>query len=447
MARSTEAVGIVGLGYVGLTTAACFAARGVKTVGIDVDEEKIAGISRGKPPFVEEGLEEMLRKALKRGYLNVTSDYDALADARIYYITVGTPNTRKGSIDLSSVKSASRSIGKVLRSSEWYKLVVVKSTVTPGTTSQVVRPLLDSESHRRQDNFGLAANPEFLREGHAIEDTMHPDRLVIGASDLTSERTLVSFYRGFYRSLPKTIRTTPVNAELIKYASNSFLATKISFINEIANLCANIPGADVSVVAKGMGLDKRIAPSFLRAGLGYGGSCFPKDVQTLIKLAEQVHVNMSIATTAHKANRRQALVAIELTQKLIGDISGKKIAMLGLAFKPDSDDMREAVSLRLIRELMNKGAKVTAYDPAAVPNARRIFGDRIDYSKSVKECLNRADCCIVVTEWPEFSKLRPAHFKKLMRTPAVVDGRRVLDPQLFVKSGVRFAAVGYSGST
>lgn len=447
MAKRTEPVGIVGLGYVGLTTAACFAARGVTTVGIDVDEGKITSLSRGKPSFVEEGLEEMLLKALKRRYLNVTSDYDALADARIYFITVGTPNTGKGSIDLSSVKSASRSIGKVLRNSEGYKLVVVKSTVTPGTTSNVVRHLLDSESHRRQGDFGLAANPEFLREGHAIEDTMHPDRLVIGASDTTSERTLFSFYRGFYGTLPKTIRTTPVNAELIKYASNSFLATKISFINEIANLCASIPGADVAVVANGMGLDKRIAASFLRAGLGYGGSCFPKDVQALIKLAEQVHVNMSIAMAAHKANTRQALVAIELAQKLIGDISGKKIAILGLAFKPGSDDMREAVSLRLIPELMNKGAKVTAYDPAAVPNARRIFGKRINYSRSVRECLNRADCCIVVTEWPEFSKLRPGHFKKSMRTPAVVDGRRVLDPQLFVKSGVRFAAVGYSGST
>lgn len=435
-------IGMVGLGHVGLSTAVSIAARGITTVGIDIDKERLKTISRGQSPFKEQSIPRLLAETVRSGKLRVTSDPSALADTEIQFITVQTPSSNDGTIDLTHVRNAASSIGKALRGSEGYKLVVVKSTVTPGTTAGVVRPMLELESHRKPNEFGLAVNPEFLREGRAIEDTMHPDRIVIGTNDERSERTLVSFYRRLYRRLPKTVLTTPVNAELVKYASNAFLATKVTFINEIANLCFKLKGADVSVVAKGMGLDKRIAPWFLRAGLGYGGSCFPKDVSALLKAAESVGVDLSVAEAAAKGNEKQPLVGVDLAESLVGGIRGKRIALLGLAFKPDSDDMRDAVSLRLVPELLRRGAEVVAYDPAAMANARRLLGEKIEYAESRKACLKGADCCIVVTEWDEFSKLRPKDFKESMRTPAVVDGRGVLNRKQFLESGVRFSAVG-----
>jgi len=822
--RSPASVGVIGLGYVGLTTAVCLASKGIKTIGIDNDEKKLEGIVRSQVPFIESGMNELLPKVLKGGRLRVASAYDALVDTSIQFITVGTPSSSDGSIDLSYVHSAARSIGRTIRNSHRYKLIVVKSTVTPGTTRGVVKPALESESHKKLGEFGLASNPEFLREGRALADTLRPDRLVIGTEDTKSERFLISLFRRFYRKLPPTLFTTTVNAELIKYASNAFLATKVTFINELANLCAKLPGADVSVVARGMGLDRRIAPGFLSAGLGFGGSCvppsekvqatnglkpigeirpgervlahdgryhevtqvysrhfdgnlmkihgrglhsfpivctpehpilvgrrritgasrlynnrgrrklmnaagfeepvflaasevqhgdvlflpspipaspqipavpyetvyqrkrpasvahvavtselqylfgvylaegsiwdenvewvlhgreldiveeldtittkhfghrtrvrdkrgngiharisskplaiylrstfgthawgkkvpqdwvtslpedhliqllrgmmrgdgsnsggrydftttsehlwnfvqlsllrlripfsshknpervgvdgvhhresftvrvtdtetinrvihvaqrierrrkkynvsafrggyfafpvsqvsqipysgevrnlevegansfvlqggtvhncLPKDVNALLRAAERAGVRLGVAEAAVGVNMKQPLVAIELAEDLVGDLRGKRVALLGLAFKPDSDDMRDAVSLRLIKELEKRKAKVVAYDPAAMPNAKKILGERIMYSNSALDCLRGADCCIIVTEWKEFSKLRPKHFEEAMRTPAVVDGRRALDPEPFVRSAVGFAAVG-----
>lgn len=438
-------VGVVGLGYVGLPTAVCFAAKGIPTIGVDVDDARVAKIAKGNTPIMEPRLPNLLSKTLRSGRLRVESSYDALSEADICFVTVGTPASRDGTIDLSHVNRAARSIGKILRHSR-YKTVVIKSTVIPGTTGGIVKSAIESESHKSLGDFGLASNPEFLREGHSVEDTLRPDRIVIGACDKESERTLDSFYRRLYERLPKTILTTPVNAELIKYASNSFLATKITFINEFANLCAKIPGADVSVVARGIGLDKRIAPSFLRAGLGFGGSCLPKDLQALLKVAAKANAKLGVAAAARAGNERQVPVAVQLAERLIGSLEGKRIAILGLAFKPDSDDMREAVSLRLIDELKRRDAKVVAYDPAAIPNARKVLGETIDYRSSATACLRGADCCIMVTEWKEFSKLHPKHFEATMRTPAVVDGRRILDPEEFTGSGVRFAAIGLGQS-
>ncbi len=439
----TNAVGIVGLGYVGLTTAVCFANRGFQTIGVDVDKGKLAKIARGQLPFVEPGLAKILQNQLRTKRLTVTTNYDELTRARVQFITVGTPSSDGGSNDLRYVRKAAASVGQVLRESDEYHLVVVKSTVTPGATQVVVRPALESASRKKFGEFGLAANPEFLREGKALEDTMRPNRLVIGTEDKKSQTELLTLYRALYRHrMPKIVLTSTINAELIKYASNSFLAAKITFINEIANLCQRLPGADVAVVAQAMGLDKRIAPGFLRAGLGYGGSCFPKDTNALLRFASTLGVELGVAQAASSRNEKQYRVAIELAESLVGSLRGKRVALLGLAFKPDSDDMREATSLRLVHELLRLGARVVAFDPVASKNAKKIIGDRIDYASSVKDCLDGTDCCILVTEWPEFSKISPRQVKALMKTPAVVDGRRILDGNKFLRNGIRFAALG-----
>jgi UDPglucose 6-dehydrogenase len=318
--------------------------------------------------------------------------------------------------------------------------------VTPGTTVDVVKPTLEFETGMKLGDFGLATNPEFLREGRAVSDTMSPDRIVIGTLDRFSEASLVSLYKGFLKQLPTVVKTTPTNAELIKYASNSFLATKVTFVNEIANLCSKFPGADVSTVARGMGLDMRIGPQFLKAGLGYGGSCFPKDVKALLAAAREKGVRLGVAAAADSGNEARPSVAVELAERLIGDLSKKRIAVLGLAFKPGSDDMREAVSVKVVKLLQKRGARVSAYDPVANSNARRVIGNTVRFCSSARSCLTGSDCCIVVTEWSEFAELRPGQLKRLMRTPTVVDGRRILRPELFIRAGVKFAAVGLGPS-
>ena len=439
---SQTSVGVVGLGHVGLCTAVAFASRRIATIGIDVDEEKVRSISRGKAPFVEKDLPGFLSRAISSKRLTTSSDASELASAAHIFITVPTPNSHDGSIDLSFVKSAIETIGGVLKESRGYKVVVVKSTVTPGTALNELLPTITRAAGKKLGEFGLASNPEFLREGHAIEDTLHPDRIVIGTEDRKSQRGMLSLYRTFYGRLPRCLLTTTVNAELVKYASNSFLATRVSFINEIANLCARLQGADVSVVAEGMGLDSRIGRTFLRAGLGFGGSCFPKDVSALLMASEAAGAKLGVVEAAALTNKSQPFVAVDLAEGLVGDLRGKRVALLGLAFKPESDDMRDAVSLELIPRLVEKGAAVVAYDPAAMENARAKLGETIEYASSARECLRRADCCILVTEWPQFSRLRPVDFKGLMRVPAVVDGRRLFSADSFLKSGVKFSAVG-----
>lgn len=426
----------MGLGYVGLSTAVCFASRGIECLGVDTDEKKIESLKRGKVPFVEPGLPESLRKAVDDEKLTFRSDYRGiLSSARVVFMTVGTPSRRGGSIDLSQVKAASISLGKALRTQKGYALIVVKSTVTPGTTERVVRPALEKYSAKKLGEYGLVANPEFLREGNAITDTLSPDRIVIGADDGRSGRKLKAFYERFYGSqLPRVLLTNTVNAELIKYASNAFLATKVSFINEIANLCNRVPGSDVSVVAKGMGLDKRIGPQFLEAGLGYGGSCFPKDVDALLALAGGLRARLSIVNAASEVNSEQPLEAVKLARKMLGSLEGKRIALLGLAFKPGTDDMREAVSTRLIREFLRNGSSVVAYDPAAIPNARRLFGRLVGYADSVKSCLLGSDCCIIVTEWNDFKVLGPDDFS-VLKNQALVDGRKDLRPSQVREEG------------
>jgi UDPglucose 6-dehydrogenase len=441
-----KSISIVGTGYVGLCTAVGFASRGYKVVASTHDPEKAELINKGIPPFFEYGLEEMLQKVVKKGYLKCVLDREeAVLNTGITIISVSTPSQPDGSIDLRFIESSAREIGEALNKKDAYHLVVVKSTVVPGTTENMVKPSVEESSGKRCGvDFGLCMNPEFLREGSALYDTLHPDRVIIGEHDEKSGDVLESLYRDFLgEEMPPMIRTNLPTAELIKYANNAFLATKISFINTVANICEKIPGADVTVIAEGVGLDKRISPLFLRAGLGYGGSCFPKDVKALVAFSKSLGYSPVFFNAVEDVNNVQPYQAVRLAKKLTGDLAGKRVAVLGLAFKPDTDDMREAVSIRVINELLEEGASVVAYDPKAVVNARYVFGDKIEYAKSSVECLEDADCCIVVTEWDEFKQLGPEVFIEHMKSPLVIDGRRIYDPQKFSRR-LKFAAIGLS---
>jgi UDPglucose 6-dehydrogenase len=437
-------VSVVGMGYVGLCTAVAFARRGYNVVASETDMEKISLINRGVPPFHEPEISEMLAKVLKSGHFKCTSNTKtAILNTEITFITVGTPSKPDGSIDLRYIKNSAKEIGSALSNKDSYHLVVVKSTVIPGTTENMVKPILEESSGKKCGvDFGLCANPEFLREGSALHDTFNPDRIIIGEHDKKSGDVLEALYREFYaEKMPLVVRTTPINAELIKYASNAFLATKISFINTIANICERMPGADVTVVAKGVGLDRRIGPFFLNAGLGYGGSCFPKDLRALIQHSRSLGYEPKLLEAVENINKNQPQRAIELCKKLLGELKDKRIAILGLAFKPNTDDMREAPSTTIIRQLLKEGAKVVVYDPAAIPNAKAIFKEEVEYANSALECLKGADCCILITEWEEFKKLKLEDFIQNMHTAILLDGRRMFDPGEFSRK-IKFAAIG-----
>lgn len=438
-----DAISILGLGYVGLTLAVCFAHKGLKVVGFDVDPEKVRMINGGRSPFYEPGLEVLLGEASKKSLLSCTDNSsEALRDTAISFITVGTPSNPDGSIDLKFVKSASEIIGRGLEPKGSYHLVVVKSTVIPGTTERLVKTSIEKFSHKGcGDGFGLCVNPEFIGEGSALQDTLDPDRLVIGEHDEESGDVLEAFYEKFHApNIPPIVRTNLQNAELIKYASNAFLAMKVSFIDQMANLCERIPDSDVEVVARGVGLDRRVGPGFLKAGLGWGGSCFPKDLRALLRFSRSKGVPLPLTEATLTINEAQPSRAVEIAEKLMVDLNGKKVAILGLSFKPGTDDMRSAVSTKVIDELLRRGTSIAVYDPAAMENAKKILGDRVEYCGSALECLIGADCAIMVTEWPELSELRPEDFISQMRRPVVIDGRRLYDPEEFSQR-LRYAAI------
>ena len=437
-------ISIVGTGYVGLCTAVGFATKGCNVIAATHDPEKAALINKGIPPFHEPGLEESLQNALKKSRLSCVLDREkAVLNSDITFITVGTPSQPDGSIDLKYIKSAALEIGKALNKKDTYHLVVVKSTVVPDTTENVVKPTLEKHSNKKCGiDFGLCMNPEFLREGSALHDTLRPDRIIIGEHDKKSGDVLEALYRDFYgEEMPPLIRTNLPTAELIKYANNAFLATKISFINQVANICEKIPGADVTVVAQAVGLDKRIGPLFLNAGLGYGGSCLPKDVKALIAFSRSLGYDPTLLNSVEDVNKVQPNKSVELARRLVGNLQGKRVAILGLAFKPNIDDMREAVSIKIINQLLEEGANIVAYDPAATNNAKKIFKDRIEYATSAIECISGADCSIIVTEWGQFKKLKPEDFSQNMRQPILVDGRRIYNPKDFSQK-LKFAAIG-----
>ena len=440
----TPAISIIGVGYVGLCTGVGFASKGFSVVAADNDSEKIAKLKEGTPTFYEPNLHSLLKETIENGLLHLTNSTEkAVVETEITYIAVGTPSKLDGSIDLKFIEAASYEIGKALSNKTEYHTVVVKSTVVPGTTQNRVKPILERNSQKKcGEGFGLCMNPEFLRQGSAFHDTFHPDRVVIGQYDKNSGDAIERLNRKFYQDdLPPVILTTLSTAELIKYASNSLLATKISFINTIANICEKIPEADVTVVAKAVGMDKRIGPLFLNAGLGYGGSCFPKDVKALIACSKAYGYEPKILESVEEVNETQSLKAVEFCKEQLFSLEGKKIAILGLAFKPDTDDMREARVIPIINQLLKEGANVSVYDPVAIPVAQKIFKNQVQFASSTIDCLTNADAAILVTEWEEFKNLTPNDFSFNMKQAILFDGRRIYNPQVFSKT-LKFKAIG-----
>ena len=442
MKTKTASVSIVGMGYVGLCAAATFASRGIRTIGIDIDPERVQQIRKGKAPLREPQLDRMLKNAVQKDLLDATSDISSVADTSTTFLTVGTPSGPDGSIDLSFVKKAVTDLGRALGRKSGYHLVAVKSTVVPGTTSKIVKPILEHSTRTRiGPKLGLCANPEFLKEGTAINDALHPDKIVIGSSDQKSADHLTKLYKRFYQGkLPPVILTNPESAELVKYASNAFLATKVSFINTIANIAQQTPGVDVGTIAEAIGLDPRIGSLFLKAGPGYGGSCFHKDLQALINYSQERGYDPILFRATEETNGKQAQKVVDMTETLLGSLADKKIAVLGLAFKKDTDDIREAASLRVIESLKKKRAQVVAYDPTAMPNAKKIFPEQIDYAENAHSALKGADCAIIMTEWDEFRKFTAKDFHAYMKSPNIVDARRILDPNGFRE--INYVAVG-----
>jgi UDPglucose 6-dehydrogenase len=424
--------------------AVCLAKHGYEVTGIDPNTALIQKLSRGEAPFYEPNLGEYVKSATETGKLRATPNYESNSKADLTYIAVGTPSREDGSIDLGYVKEAAGMIGRSLRNASQHQLVVVKSTVLPGTARSLVKPTIEKESGKiGGKDFSVCSNPEFLREGRAIHDTELPDRIIIGSDQPSATERLETIYRAFHGgNLPTVIKTSFENAELIKYANNAFLATKVSFINSIAGIAERVPNADVKSIAQGIGLDDRIGPKFLNAGLGWGGSCFPKDLAALLHFSQTAGSDPELIRAVIDTNRRQAEKATEFAKQALGSFEGKRIAILGLSFKPETDDLRDAVSIPIINSLLKNGADVRAWDPRAMTEARRIFGDHIKYSADALDCLNQTDCCILVTEWPEFKNIRPETFAGKMRQPIVIDGRRVYDPVEFRKAGIRLQAIG-----
>ncbi len=416
-------ISIIGTGYVGTVTGACFAHLGNDVVCVDVDQKRVDMLNSAVPPIYEEGLEELL-KAHSGKNLRATLDYDdAINHTDISFICVPTPCDDSGKIDLRFIREASRSIGKRLKNKNSYHVVVVKSTVVPQTTEKAVTSELEKESGKKAGkDFGVGMNPEFLREGKAVYDFQHPDRIVIGADDAKASKIIKSLYASYTCPILETDTKT---AEMIKYVSNSFLATKISFSNEVGNICKRL-GIDTYKVMKGVGMDARISPQFLNSGLGFGGSCFPKDVKALIGKASEVDYEPVLLKTVLKVNDAQPDMLMQLLKKHVPDLKSKKIAVLGLAFKNDTDDIRESRAIAVIGALLAEGASVSAYDPMAAENMKRVFPN-ISYHKTSADALKDADACIIATEWGEFSKLNREF--ECMKKRIVIDGRKVLDPE------------------
>ncbi len=426
-------VAVAGTGYVGLVTGVCLAENGNEVTCVDIDENKIARMEQGISPIYEPGLEELMHKNKER--LHYTTDYQsAYEDADVIFIGVGTPEKKDGSANLTYVYRVVEQIAETVRKD---CVVVVKSTVPIGTNDKVENLLKNNLKH--PVNISVASNPEFLAQGTAIRDTLHASRIVLGVEDKLAEDTLRAVYAGF-KDVPLLI-TNRKSAEMIKYASNDFLALKISYINEIANLC-EIVGANIDDVAKGMGYDARIGDRFLHAGIGYGGSCFPKDTKALNWLASYNDAELKTIKAAIEVNEQQKLKLLKKSRKYYPDFTGLTVAVLGLTFKPGTDDLREAPSLVNIPIILEDNAKVKAWDPVGQENFRRKFPDDITYCDSIAETLKDADICFIFTEWPEVRALTPEDFLTSMKKPIVLDGRNCLDHESFHSSDVIYESIG-----
>ena len=429
-------IAVIGTGYVGLVTGACFAEFGVDVTCVDVDEEKIERLLNGVMPIYEPGLEHLVAKNTQAGRLRFTTDVrQAIEQALLIFLAVGTPPKPDGSPDLSFVEAAACSIADYMNG---YKVVVTKSTVPIGT-GEHIRKLI-AERKKTKATFGVVSNPEFLREGAAINDFMRPDRVVIGSRDEEAVAIMKDLYRPLYLIEAPFVITSLEAAELTKYAANAFLAMKVSFINEVANLCDKI-GCDVHDVARAIGMDKRIGSKFLHPGPGFGGSCFPKDTRAMSSVAKQFDCESLIVDAVIEVNQRQGGLMLTKIKGLVGSLKGKTIAVLGLAFKPETDDMREAPALGIIRSMLDDDAKVRAYDPVAMSEAKKILPD-IEYAEDEYAAVTGADALVFVTEWNQFRALDLARIRDLMSTPKVADLRNIYDPEDMKELGFEYVGVG-----
>ena len=417
-------IAVIGLGFVGLTLSSVLASKGITTIGIDSDRKKCSKIAKGIPTFFEPNLEKTLKKALKEK-LTITNKLSSIINCDFIFITVGTPQKKNGEIDLSFIKTVTSSVGKVISKTKKKPIVLIKSTVIPGTMKNVVLQILERNSKKKAGkDFGLISNPEFLQESRAIQDTIKPHAVVLGGYKTKFMKKAEKFFSRFNPNAPIII-TNHQTAEMIKYANNSFLATKISFINQIANICQGIPDANIDDVADTIGLDPRIGNLFLNAGPGYGGSCLPKDMKAIINLSSKMGVNPTLLTAVEKINKQQINYIVTLIKQNIGKIRGKKLTILGVAFKPGTDDVRDSAGIDLVKRLLKLGTKITIHDPKALENARKIFHDNIEYAKSVPSALKDCNCAIIMTQWNDYEKINNQTIKQMAKK-FIIDTRRVL---------------------
>lgn len=433
-------IAIVGTGYVGLVSGACFAEVGVDVTCVDVDKNKVEALLRGEIPIYEPGLDEIVKRTVQAGRLHFTTDLSSCLDeVEVVFSAVGTPPDEDGSADLKNVLAVAREFG---RSIHKYTILAIKSTVPVGTAAKVTA-VIREELDRRSEHvdFEVVSNPEFLKEGAAVKDFLSPDRIIVGVESPRAEEVMTKLYRPFMVSKPRIHFMDIPSAEMTKYAANAMLATRISFMNDIANLCDRV-GANVDMVRKGIGADSRIGSKFLYPGSGYGGSCFPKDVKALISTAREHGYRMQVVEAVDAVNERQKEVVVVKLRQLLGDLRGKRIALWGLAFKPDTDDMREAPSLVVIERLLAAGAKVRAYDPIAMTECRRRLGERISYGQNMYEALVDADAVALLTEWKEFRIPSWEIMRRTMRRRVLVDGRNIYDRVEVEKEGFEYAGIG-----
>lgn len=440
---------MIGTGYVGLTTGTCLADLGHDVTCLDIDKKKIDNLNSGKIPIYEPGLSDLVKRGVKEKRLFFTTDTkSAVESAQVIFIAVGTPSKENGDVDLTYVESAAATIGKFINK---YKVVVDKSTVPVGTgdmVAEIIRRTISAENkgNEKKLEFDVVSNPEFLREGRAIKDFMNPDRIVIGVTSTKAKDLMLSIYKGLERPDKPILFTDIRSAEMIKYAANAFLATKISFINEIARLCEK-EGADVKMVSRGIGLDERIGPKFLSAGIGYGGSCFPKDVKGLISTGKSRGVDFKILKAAEAVNVEQREIMIEKIKSVIPKVKGKKIACWGLSFKPNTDDMREAPSVTVIKRLLREGAEIVAFDPVAKEQAEKELvtttGSKpVVFAETPYDALDGADCLVIFTEWDEFRNLDKNKMKELLKSPIIIDGRNIYNPDEMKELGFTYISFG-----
>lgn len=434
-------IAIVGTGYVGLVSGTCFSEMGIDVTCVDVDEQKVKSLNDGIIPIYEPGLEDMVKRNVAAGRLHFTTSLAECIDSvEVVFSAVGTPPDEDGSADLKYVLSVAKTFGQNIKK---YTILVTKSTVPVGTAAKVKEAVAQELKKRGEDiDFDVASNPEFLKEGAAIKDFMTPDRVVVGTDSDRAQKVIARLYKPFMLSGERMIFTDIPSAEMIKYAANSMLATRISFMNDIANLC-EIVGADVNMVRKGIGADTRIGKKFLYPGCGYGGSCFPKDVKALIKTAEKNGYEMKVLKAVEEVNEKQKSILFEkLRNHYNGDLKGRKIALWGLAFKPETDDMREAPALVLIDHLMEAGCIVKAYDPIAMNECKRRVGDKVIYCKDMYDAAVDTDALLMVTEWKEFRLPSFAALKRLMNNPVIIDGRNIYDSEEMREEGFVYYKIG-----